>query len=54
VLGMIIDGLREFDDYRICERRFLLKILLTLFDSPLGDSQTQVNKLFIYIYLTLR
>ena len=43
VLGMIVDGMREYDDYKICERRFLLKILLSLYDSPLGDTQTQVR-----------
>jgi len=43
VLGMIVDGMREYDDYKICERRFLLKVLLSLYDSPLGDTQTQVS-----------
>jgi len=40
---MIADGLREQVDYRICEKRFAVKILLTFYDSPLADSQTQVS-----------
>jgi len=52
---VIADGLREHVDYRICEKMFAVKILLTFYDSPLADSQTQViflrdnnnNKAFI-------
>jgi len=42
ILGMMADGLREHLDYKICEKRFAVKILLTFFDSPLADNQTQV------------
>ena len=45
ILSMIADGLREHLDYKICEKRFAVKILLTFYDSPLGDSQTQVTVL---------
>jgi hypothetical protein len=41
ILGVIADGLREPVDYEICQRRFMLKILLTFYDSPLSDTQTQ-------------
>jgi len=40
---MIADGLREHHDYKICEKRFAVKILLTFYDSPLADNQTQVT-----------
>jgi len=40
---MIADGLREHLDYKICEKRFAVKILLSFYDSPLADSQTQVS-----------
>ena len=42
ILSMIADGLREHLDYKICEKRFAVKILLTFYDSPLADNQTQV------------
>jgi len=42
---MIADGLREHLDYKICEKRFVVKILLTFYDSPLADNQTQVSAL---------
>jgi len=45
ILSMIADGLREHLDYKICEKRFVVKILLTFYDSPLADSQTQVTAL---------
>ena len=43
ILSMIADGLREHLDYKICEKRFAVKILLTFYDSPLADSQTEVT-----------
>ena len=45
ILSMIADGLREHLDYKICEKRFVVKILLTFYDSPLADNQTQVSAL---------
>ena len=45
ILSMIADGLREHLDYKICEKRFAVKILLTFYDSPLADNQTQVTVL---------
>jgi len=45
ILSMIADGLREHLDYKICEKRFAVKILLTFYDSPLADNQTQVTAL---------
>jgi len=45
ILSMIADGLREHLDYKICEKRFAVKIILTFYDSPLADNQTQVKAL---------
>ena len=43
ILSLIADGLREHLDYKICEKRFAVKILLTFYDSALADNQTQVT-----------
>jgi len=45
ILSLIADGLREQLDYKICEKRFAVKILLTFYDSALADNQTQVTVL---------
>ena len=43
ILSLIADGLREQLDYKICEKRFAVKILLIFYNSALSDNQTQVN-----------
>ncbi|XP_041352192.1 nucleolar pre-ribosomal-associated protein 1-like [Gigantopelta aegis] len=47
ILSLLVDGLRDTADYRVMERRFTFKLLLTFHDSALSDSQCQVQVLKI-------
>ena len=42
MLEMCTDGLRETADYRVMEKRFIFKLLLSYHDSALSDHATQV------------
>jgi hypothetical protein len=38
----MMDGLRESADYRIFERKFVFKLLMSFHDSPTSDHAAQV------------
>ena len=47
VVGLLQEGLRETSDYRIFEKRFTFKLLLTFYDSALSDQYMKVTAIFM-------
>lgn len=49
MLNLLRDGLRETSDYRIYEKRSVLKLLLAFHDSPLSDTISRVGTISVTI-----
>lgn len=45
MLSLLADGLRETADYRLFEKRYVFKLILSFHDSALSDERTQVQVL---------
>ena len=43
MLSLLAEGLRQHSDYRLCERRYVFKLLLGFHDSALSDAYTRVG-----------
>ncbi|CAG2193882.1 URB1 [Mytilus edulis] len=41
ILSLLLDGLRETADYRVFEKRYTFKLLLSFFDTAISDSSSQ-------------
>ena len=42
LLSLLEDSLRETNDFRVLEKRYVFKLILTFHDSALSDRHTQV------------
>ena len=52
MLSLLSEGLRETADFHIFEKRHVLKMLLSFYESSISDNTTQVGDLFIIPYST--
>lgn len=52
MLSLLSEGLRETADFHIFEKRHVLKMLLSFYESSISDTTTQVEDLFIIPYST--
>ena len=52
MLSLLSEGLRETADFHIFEKRHVLKMLLSFYESSISDTTTQVGDLFIIPYST--
>ena len=52
MLSLLSEGLRETADFHIFEKRHVLKMLLSFYESTISDNTTQVEDLFIIPYST--
>ena len=43
MLSLLADGLRETADYRVFEKRYTFKLLLSYYDAATSDLSTQVS-----------
>ena len=43
MLSLLLDGLHDLPDYRVFEKRYIFKLLLSFFNSPMSTSKSQVS-----------